>query len=321
MNLSQLRFARALVSTGSFTAAAAACFVTQPTLSNGIAELERELGQRLFVRTTRKVALTAFGEHLLPAIAGVLAAQEALVLRAQVFLNPQKRLVRVGTSPLVSAGPLEAVIEPFRNQNPEVDLVLREMNLDDLYRALEEGVIDFAFGVVDVHKTNRTPRLARAYLYREPLLFIPSRFEWRGTIREGCVNFRDIAEETFVMVPDACGLAPATRGLFRRHRRALHQYSGEAMSYQVLEQWAQLGVGAAVLPESKVSAKAARAFPILDKTGQVVLIAFEAVWRQIPPAADHLRAFARHLHDVVPTLVAGLKPMRSRDAARSRRSA
>src|SRR5258706_9278016 len=103
MNLSQLRFASTVASTGSFTAAAAECCVTQPTLSNGIAQLENELGERLFVRTTRKVALTPFGVHVLPYINEVLSAQASLVHQTQAFLSPGKRLIRIGTSPLVSA--------------------------------------------------------------------------------------------------------------------------------------------------------------------------------------------------------------------------
>ena len=74
MNLIQLRFASAVAATGSFTAAATQCFVTQSTLSNGIAQLVGELGERLFTRTTRAVALTAFGRHVLPHINEVLSA-------------------------------------------------------------------------------------------------------------------------------------------------------------------------------------------------------------------------------------------------------
>ena len=103
MNLNQLRFAHALAGTVTFTAAAAECFVTQPTLSNGIAQLEMALGERLFVRTTRKVALTPFGAHLLPCIADVLRAQATLALQARAFLNPGKQLIRIGSSPLISA--------------------------------------------------------------------------------------------------------------------------------------------------------------------------------------------------------------------------
>lgn len=65
MNLSQLRYVKAVAETGSFTQAAEQCYVTQPTLSNGIAQLEQEFEERIFVRTTRIVSLTPFGEHIL----------------------------------------------------------------------------------------------------------------------------------------------------------------------------------------------------------------------------------------------------------------
>jgi LysR family hydrogen peroxide-inducible transcriptional activator len=302
MNLSQLRFAHALASAGSFTAAAAECFVTQPTLSNGIAQLEDELGERLFVRTTRKVSLTPFGAHLLPCIADVLKAQATLVLQARAFLKPEKRLIRIGTSPLINTQLLGLMIEPFKRDHRDVDMVLREMNMADLYRMLEAGQLDFVFGVADVQKGPwlRTP------LYREALLFIPRGREWPGTNSARSVALKDIAEETFVMVPDACGLARATRALFRTHRRKLHEYPGEALSYQVLEQWAGLGIGAAIMPKSKLSSEAKGAWPIIDKTGREVMVSFEATWRKGSDEAGVLQAFARHLRDVAPAIVSGL---------------
>lgn len=313
MNLAQLRFANALAASGSFTAAAAECFVTQPTLSNGIAQLESELGERLFVRTTRKVALTPFGTHLLPCIAEVLRAQAALKLQARAFLKPEKRLIRIGVSPLISPRLLGLILDPFKRQNGDVDVVLREMNLADLHRMLDDGQLDFVFGVAGVYKKPR----ATAPLYREALLFVPRRLEWPGKPGARSVALKDIAGETYVMVPDACGLARATRALFRSHRRKLHEYPGEAMSYQVLEQWAGLGVGAAILPRSKLSPQAKGALPILDKAGQAVTLDLEASWKRGADGAGALQAFARHLRDVVPAIVRGLEaptPARARAA-------
>jgi DNA-binding transcriptional LysR family regulator len=302
MNLSHLRFANALTTAGSFTAAAAECFVTQPTLSNGIAQLESELGGRLFVRTTRKVALTPLGVHLLPCIADVLKAQATLALQARAFLKPERRLMRIGTSPLISPHLLGVMIEPFKRQHPDVDIVLREMNMADLYRMLDDGQLDFVFGVANVHKGP----WVTTHLYREPLLFIPRGLEWSGARGQRSVALKDIAEETYVMVPDACGLARATRALFRSHRRKLHEYSGQAMSYQVLEQWAGLGIGAAIMPRSKVSVQAKSALPITDKAGQAVTLSFEAAWTRGSDAAGPLHAFAQHLRHVVPAIVRGL---------------
>ncbi|MBI3729183.1 MAG: LysR family transcriptional regulator [Burkholderiales bacterium] len=301
MNLNQLRFASAIASTGSFTAAAAECCVTQPTLSNGIAQLEEELGQRLFVRTTRKVALTPFGVHVLPYINEVLSAQTSLVHQTQVFLNPDKRLIRIGTSPLISANLLGLMIEPFRLRNPDVDVVLREMNMTDLYRMLGEGLLDFVFGVANVHKG----AWVATFLYEEPLIFIPRCAVWPGGRPPHSVQLKDIANETYVMVPDACGLSRATRALFRSQRRKLQEYSGEAMSYQVLEEWAALGIGSAILPKSKVTASGHASSPITDKSGRQVTISFEATWSRTGHQSPHLLEFSGHLRKVVPGIIGG----------------
>ena len=304
MNLSQLRFASAVASTGSFTEAAARCFVTQPTLSNGVAQLEGELGERLFVRTTRQVSLTAFGAHLLPYLNEVLRAQVTLEQQARAFLKPDTRLIRIGTSPLIRSQLLTLMVQPFRDQHPGVEVVLREMNMADLYRMLGEGLLDFVIGVAG---TGKGP-WATAPLYSEPLLFVPRGAQWAAHGQDQPVPLADIAAETYVMVPDACGLARATRDLFRAHRRKLIEYPGEAMSYQVLEEWAALGIGAAILPRSKISAKDHPAFPITGKSGQRVVLAFEAAWSRERVGADHLLAFSKHLKTVVPSLVAGLDP-------------
>src|SRR5436190_14164001 len=65
MNLQHLRYLLAVSRLGSFTGAASAMNVTQPAISGGIAELESELGVKLFHRHGRKVELTSEGSGLL----------------------------------------------------------------------------------------------------------------------------------------------------------------------------------------------------------------------------------------------------------------
>jgi len=64
MNLQNLRYVLAVSRTGSFTKAAGSMHVTQPTISSGIAELESELGVKLFHRIGRAVELTSEGRAL-----------------------------------------------------------------------------------------------------------------------------------------------------------------------------------------------------------------------------------------------------------------
>jgi len=301
MNLNHLQFASALARAGSFTSAARQCHVTQPTLSNGVAQLEHELGERLFTRTTRAVGLTPFGEHILPYINEVLRAHTAVSQQTKAFQSPEKRLIRIGTSPLMNARRLGLMLEPFTRHHANVEVVLREMNMTDLYRMRESGLLDFVFGVANSDKK----RGATALLYEEPLRFIPRGGVWQGGVRPPSVRLQDIADDTYVMVPDACGLSRATRSLFRSRRRKLREYTGAAMGYQVLEEWAVLGIGSAILPRSKIVGDTHDSFPITDKAGREVTIAFEATWLPERTRAPHLQEFTNHLRTVVPRLLAG----------------
>ena len=291
MHLSQLRYAKAVAETGNFTLAAEQCYVTQPTMSNGIAQLEQELEERLFKRTTRAVSLTPFGEHIMPFIDNVLRANDELLLETRSFVHPLRKTVRIGASPLLNPGWLASMVASFRSGNPEVEIVLHEQNMADLYRMLDQGLLDFVFGVAGSARAS----WGTAFLYREPLSVIPC-----GPDRpdvEGSVPFERVAGETFVMVPNVCGLAKATRALFRSHRRKLNEYSGEALSYQVLEQWAAMGLGAAILPGSKILSTERKAYMLTDKKWQDLVLDFEASWLEAEPLPNHLRRFMEFLKE------------------------
>ncbi len=89
MNLNQLRFASSVARLSSFSRAAADCHITQPTLSNAIMQLEEALGGRLFERTTRSVALTQFGRHIMPSIDNVLASLTDLERSKDAYFLPR----------------------------------------------------------------------------------------------------------------------------------------------------------------------------------------------------------------------------------------
>lgn len=289
MNLNQLRYVKAVADTGSFTQAAAKCFVTQPTLSNGLAQLEAELGEKLFTRTTRTVSLTPFGEHILPYIEKVLQAQTELVEEYRNYVSPERDVIRIGISPLIQTGRFGQMLSLFRQTHTHTEVIFTEQNMADLFRLLEDDMIDFVFGVTDdAHRQSR----GRAFLYEEPLFYIPRAGDVK--VNRESITIDEMAGETIVMVPDGCGLAKATRAIFRSHRRKFRQYPGKAMSYQVLEEWASLGLGAAILPESKRVKGKEKTLPIMDKSGKPLMLSFEGVWKE-DMSAPNLVAFAAHI--------------------------
>lgn len=145
LGLRALRYFVAAAEELQFTRAAARLFVAQQALSRDIAQLERRLGTPLFTRTTRRVALTPAGEHLL------VRARELLALHDLTWreLRPAARTVVVD---LLSEGRKTGVtiLEAARKAAP--DMELRGKYGGGMARALGRilaGDIDVAFGRAD----------------------------------------------------------------------------------------------------------------------------------------------------------------------------
>ena len=290
MNWNQLRFVRAVVDAGTFTGGAERCYVTQSTLSSGIALLEKELGERLFVRTTRSVSLTPFGRRLLPLIDDVLNAQTALLDVAGSYLDPDAKLARLGVCPLVDSSRLEKLLAPYREANRNVRVLLEQLNGVDPRAALQEGRFDFMLGPTEA----RRARFERSRLYEDPLVYLPAGNVGPDGGDRWPVRLQDIADDEFLLVHDSCGLTFQTRQLFRTRRLPLKVYEGQTVSYQVLEEWARVGIGSAILPQSKLSSPELGR-PIILGNGQPAVIRFEALWLPAVPQAPHVQALARHL--------------------------
>jgi LysR family transcriptional regulator, hydrogen peroxide-inducible genes activator len=300
MNLQQLRYVDALARHGSFVSAARACNVTQPTLSNGIGQLEEELQLKFFVRTTRKVALTEAGTQLLPGIRDILNAQKSLLAAVYELKNPERQLIRIGVSPLIGLDLVSHIVASFRNTNPKVEIVFRELNLAEMTRLLEADQLEFIFGPVD-HEDRQAKDWRRVEFLSEPLVFLTKD---RANNSQGKVSLKEIARETFVMVPDACGLTRSVRSLFRRNRLKLKEYSGAAMSYRVLQEWSDLGIGAAILPRSKTKPGTGAE---VWRGSERISITYEVRWRKTL-AMPAVKGLGAYLKVSAASLAAGLQP-------------
>jgi DNA-binding transcriptional LysR family regulator len=115
-----------------------------------------------------------------------------------------------------------------------------------------------------------------------------------GAAGEGPVRLQEIAADTFLLVNETCGLTLLTRQLFKSRRLALHEYEGRGVSFPVLEEWAAVGLGSAILPRSKVSSPD-QARPIVFGNGHPATIRFDAVWSPSAIRSPHLEALARQL--------------------------
>jgi len=142
--LRQLDYLRLLAEQGSFSRAADAAHVTQPTLSAGIRELEKILGSPVVDRARAGVILTPVGEEALGRAQAILTQAEDLVEAAQSAGAPLVGRFRLGVIPTIAPFLLPKALPRLRERYPRLKLYLREDQTHRLVAALRAGEVDAA---------------------------------------------------------------------------------------------------------------------------------------------------------------------------------
>ncbi|GGQ56429.1 LysR family transcriptional regulator [Streptomyces flaveolus] len=140
-----MRYVLAVAETASFTRAAERCHIVQSALSHQVARLEKELGARLFERTSRRVRLTAAGEAFLPAARQALEAAERARAEVAAATGEIRGRLTVGSIPTVAAVDLPAVLRDYRRRYPQVRISLRAGSSERLVEQVRDGTLDAAF--------------------------------------------------------------------------------------------------------------------------------------------------------------------------------
>ena len=142
--LRQLQYLKLLAHHGSFSRAAEAAHVAQPTLSAGIQELEKILGAAMVDRNRSGVILTAAGEDVVSRGVAILAQTEDLVREARGAGEPLSGRFRLGVIPTVAPFILPVALPRLRERFPQLRLFLREDLTNRLVADLKSGALDAA---------------------------------------------------------------------------------------------------------------------------------------------------------------------------------
>ena len=144
LSLKQLSYLLAVAQTLNFTRAAELCFVTQSTLSGGIAELERTLGVQLVERNRQRVAITPVGEEVVRRAQNILSAGQDLIARAQMASDPASGEFSLGIIPTIAPYVLGNILTQAKVQFPDLQLRVRESQTRVLLEEVEHGELDAA---------------------------------------------------------------------------------------------------------------------------------------------------------------------------------
>jgi DNA-binding transcriptional LysR family regulator len=165
MDVRQLEYFLAVVDHGGFNKAAGALFVAQPSLSQAIRNLEKDLGAPLFHRTGRRVVLTEAGRALIAPARQAVRSLEVARESVTAAQGLRRGRVTVTSMPSPAIEPLGSMIRHFAERHPGVDVVLRDAPVPEtVIEMVRDGVTELgllqswdppAASEVDLHPVGR----------------------------------------------------------------------------------------------------------------------------------------------------------------------
>jgi len=273
----QLQYLKLLADHGSFSRAAEAAHVTQPTLSAGIAELERIIGAPVVDRARSGVILTAAGEEATRRARDLLAGAEDLVQASQSAGQPLSGRFRLGVIPTIAPFLLPKALPVMRARFPKLRLFLREDLTSRLITALRSGTLDAALMALPYDMTG----LEWAHVVDDELLAaVPT-----GHAMASQINIRpeSLDGDELILLEDghclrdhvlaACGLTPHRNG---------QEEAFAATSLPTLVQMVGSGLGVSFVPAMAVEAGLTGQAPVTvrpldaDHPSREVVVAWRA---------------------------------------------
>lgn len=139
MEFRQLEAFAAIAKYKSFSKAANALYLTQPTISAHLGSLERERQKKLVSRTTKTIQLTQDGEKFLKYVNRILELKEAAV---QELAGEEKEIISLGASTIPSGYLLPGLLSEFRRQHPGVFFQIRQGDSCEIEEKVTDGTVE-----------------------------------------------------------------------------------------------------------------------------------------------------------------------------------
>ena len=248
--LRQLQYLKLLGENGSFSRAAEAAHVTQPTLSAGVQELEKILGAAVVDRARSGVILTPVGEETLRRAKDILARAEDLVQAAKSAGQPLSGRFRLGVIPTIAPFLLPRALPVLRERFPALRLFLREDLTSKLIASLKAGELDAALIALPYD----TAGLETARVRDDELLAaIPPN---HALLRETLIDPSALEGVDLILLEDGHCLREHALGGCNLEAPRGHGDEGAfaATSLDTLVQMVGSGLGVSLIPEMAVAA-------------------------------------------------------------------
>ena len=229
---------------GNVSRAAEEMYLTQPALTARIKALEEELGDQLFVRTSRGMRLTEAGREFLPYAERCLASLEEGKQHLKEIRDATGGRLALGTSPGVSTYALPTMLERFTAAHPRVSVSVRTGHSEDVLEMVLKEEVQLGLARAMEH-----PEIESLPLYEDELVLVVDP-QHRFT-EKGSAEIAEVGREQLIMFDRSSSYYELTQELFRsagiRELKAIELDNIEAAKRMVEHR-----LGVAFLPRTAV---------------------------------------------------------------------
>jgi LysR family hydrogen peroxide-inducible transcriptional activator len=242
MEFYQLRYFLAVAETGNFTKAAQRSFISQPSLSQQILNLEEEFGQPLFHRLGRKAVLTDAGKTLMEGARRILGDVDQTLQELKDSAGQGPKVI-VGAIPTVAPFFFPAILAYCRASDIQLNIQTQE----DFRRPLAEAVLDGQLDWALISLPFNEPRLHIEKLYSEPLWVAMSATHRLAQVEQ--LTFESLRDEQFILLGEASTLTLQIQRFCGDHdfEPRIGHRCGQLSTAKSLT---AMGLGVTVLPKS-----------------------------------------------------------------------
>ncbi|MBB3130774.1 DNA-binding transcriptional LysR family regulator [Paenibacillus rhizosphaerae] len=273
MDIRQLQYFMEVARLQSFTKAAESLYITQPSISKTIRNIEEELGVTLFDRSGKKVVLTDAGRIIYEQAQPIVKSFQSLSSELGDLKNLKKGHIRLGLPPMVGSSFFPEVIGQFHQKYPQVTMQIFEDGAKKVEVDVESGLLDIGVVVLPTDDS-----LFHSFSFvRENLMLLvhPSH---RLAHRE-CVPLADLAEENFVLFREDFALhdriiTECVRVGFQPH------IVYESSQWDLISGMVAANLGIALLPETicrEIDRERIRIMPLVEP---VIPWQLGMIWRR-----------------------------------------
>jgi DNA-binding transcriptional LysR family regulator len=296
----QIEVFLAVAELGSFTRAAERLRMAQPALSQHVRDLERELGIRLFDRTTRRVELTDGGREFRSAGAKIIEDLELAVRSAADLAERKRGRLSIAAPPLLAAVILPQAIAEFRARHPGIQVTLIDTRTDRIVESVRQGQADCGLGTFSAAEDG----IERTTLARDSLMVFcghDSRFFDRDQL-----TWRELEGEPLVTLTRDSGLRLLVEVGFESAEQPLRP-AYEVSQITTAIALVEAGLGSSVLPTYALAAARHRKVVAKPLTGPTIsrdIALIRASGRSVAPAVSAFEPVVRrYAQQLIPRAV------------------